>query len=89
MKNRTVIALRIIHNHDIRRPKQFGLLFWPAHPGWQRLGRCGKNGVTKGVGMRLAAGAFLGRLQRQGFVTLVGDQYRLTERGIEILVCEY
>lgn len=77
-------ALLLINNHpDIAGPRDFGRLMWPDHPGWKRLGKSG-HGVAHGVGLRLAAGGFLGRLAKRGFVTPL-PPYRLTAKGIEYL----
>lgn len=65
---KTAHALRILNDVVVERPRQFGLLFWGRdHPGWQRNTRCG-HGTSRGGGMNLAAGGYLGKLRKQGLV---------------------
>lgn len=60
-------ALRIISDHNIERPSQFARLMWPDAQGWHIPGKCG-HGSSSGVGMRLAGGAYLGKLCKAGLV---------------------
>lgn len=76
----TVKALRIIRDHQINMPSVFGRFMWPDNPNWTHSGQAG-NGQAKGVGMRLASGAFLGRLKKSGLVRETNDCYKLTPEG--------
>ncbi len=87
-------ALKIISENDVYSPRKFAELFWPNHEGWKRHGRIG-HGTTHGVGMMLAGGGFLGKLQRQGFIKVwlehdyggrhYSRSYYLTDKGRERL----
>lgn len=82
----TIRALKIINAHEITMPSQFGRFMWPDNPGWQRNGKSG-NGQAKGVGMRLASGAFLGKLQQRGLIRYGSRMhpYALTQEGKTLL----
>lgn len=80
---RTAIALKVINENDVYSPRRFAELFWPNHEGWHRHGRIGR-GTTHGVGMMLAGGAFLGKLQKQGLVKM-----RLESRFSQYDACSY
>jgi transcription elongation factor Elf1 len=47
-------------------PERFASLMWPDSEGHQRSHKVGRSGSSKGVGMALAAGGFLGRLRTAG-----------------------
>jgi hypothetical protein len=47
-------------------PERFASLMWPDSEGHQRSHKVGQSGSSKGVGMALAAGGFLGRLRAAG-----------------------
>jgi len=70
-----VKALTILQNHGPLRPREFARLMWPDSPGWQRHARCGPNGSHKGGGMYLAAGGYLGKLARKGWIYRKFKQY--------------
>lgn len=83
-------ALQIIRDHNITMPSQFGRLLWPDDPGWKRLGKAGPNGVAHGTGMRLASGAYLGKLERRGLIRRrysidENRPYALTDAGTTAL----
>lgn len=78
-------ALELLRDHQIDSPTQFARLMWPDADGWRRVGRCGLNGSTRGVGMRLGAGGYLGRLRKAGFID---HSNRLTPAGHAALESE-
>jgi hypothetical protein len=61
-------ALAILDSMGPLRPREFGRLLWPGARGWARVGKCGTYGSTRGVGMCLASGAYLGKLRARGWV---------------------
>ncbi len=61
-------ALTILAEHGPLLPNAFARRMWPAAPGWRHHTRCGRNGVSPGGGMVLAAGGYLGRLCQQGWI---------------------
>lgn len=65
---------------DAIRPAEFAKLMWPDSEGWERHARCGPKGVSRGGGMRLAAGGYLGRLCRDDLVRFVGHKYGTSYR---------
>ena len=75
----------IIRDHDISMPSQFARFMWSDNLGWHRQGKAGNNGVAKGVGMRLAGGAYLGKLRKYGYVSVLNldneQKYILTDLG--------
>ena len=80
---KTLRALSIIHDHEITSPRQFALFMWPDASGWRRHGKCG-HGITRGTGMNLAGGAYLGKLTKWGLVSRLGGLYQLTEKGCDV-----
>lgn len=84
----TARALQLIRDHKIDSPSQFALLMWPDNPNWKKSGRAGPNGSAKGIGMRLAGGAYLGKLNRRGLIKhsiSLRLPYRLTDEGKSLL----
>ncbi len=61
-------ALRIIKSHAIMSATHFGQTMWPTSPSWHRISKSG-HGVTRGAGIRLAAGAYLAKLQKKGYIS--------------------
>lgn len=61
-------ALNILKDHGPLSPRQFARLMWPDSPGWCRVSKCGPYGSTRGGGMNLAGGGYLGKLHRKGWV---------------------
>lgn len=82
-KSKTVIALEAIRDHQVDGGRTFAHLLWPDNPGWKRLSKS----AGRGVGMRLAGGALLGKLQKAGLIRLFRGRTRqdsyfvLTEAG--------
>jgi len=66
------------------RAAQFGRLMWLDTP--RHLGKCG-NGVTRGTGMNLMAGGYLGKLKVKKWIGggHSGYPYHLTEAGKKVL----
>jgi len=80
----TARALLLIRNHKIDSPRQFARFMWPDSDGWKRHSKAGPNGVSRGGGMNLAAGGYLGKLERRRLIRrsiTVVLPYRLTEEG--------
>ncbi len=80
----TARALLLIRNHGIDSPRQFARFMWPDSDGWKRRSRAGPKGVSRGGGMNLAAGGYLGKLERRKLISrsvTVRLPYRLTEEG--------
>jgi len=62
-------ALKIIRDHGPIRPREFGEKLWgKEHPGWRRVSKAGPSGSTRGGGMNLAAGGYIGKLFKAGWV---------------------
>ncbi len=61
-------ALGILDEHGAQSPAQFARHMWPDSEGWRNHTKCGPSGVTRGGGMPLAAGCYLGKLARRGLV---------------------
>ena len=82
-------ALEIIRDHPGIRPRGFAEKMWPDSEAWSHHTKCGPNGVTRGGGMPLAAGGFLGKLRHAGLVwndlRNYNNDYHLTEKGKEAL----
>lgn len=89
-------ALEIVRDHGPIYPSEFGKRMWPDHDGHRRYVRCGPNGVTRGGGMRLAAGGFLGKLAAKGWIRrsvrvsspTMFTGYALTNAGRKALSCK-
>jgi hypothetical protein len=86
-------ALLIIGKNKNVRPGYFARLMWPDAAGWKRSTKAGAKGITKGGGMRLAAGGYLGKLAKTGLIERniskekaleVNVVYRLSKAGIKI-----
>lgn len=83
-------ALCIVRLHENIHPREFGLQLWGRdHPGWKRHSKAGPRGSSRGGGMNLASGAYLGKLRKAGLVCQWGaypnDGNYLTDRGIQML----
>jgi len=86
-------ALHILKEHGPIRPREFARLMWPDSEGWRRSTKCGPNGSTRGGGMCLAGGGYLGKLYHKGWSKEVYSQYdptrslgySLTEEGWQAL----
>jgi hypothetical protein len=79
-------ALQIIREHNIVMARQFARFMWPVSDGWSTHTNCGR-GVSKGGGMNLAAGGYLGKLRRRKLIngTGGGRRFVLTDLGIRSL----
>ncbi len=87
-----VRALEVIEAAGSIRPRAFAKAMWPESEGWRRQTRCGNNGVTRGGGMCLAGGGYLGKLVQLGVVEQQfrnefhrQDGFALTDKGKTIL----
>jgi len=78
-------ALEIINRGYITHARQFGEFLWPDHPRWMTPGKCGPNGVAKGVGMQLLSGGYLGKLKQKKLIAQGSNGYYLTATGREAL----
>ena len=83
-------ALRILRDYGPLRPTDFARHLWgDDHPGWNRRGKAGPHGATHGVGLKLAAGGYVGKLYQKGWVEpVVGTvevQYKLSREGRRVL----
>jgi hypothetical protein len=86
----TAKALQIVRDHDITMPRQFARFMWPDSEAWKHHTKAGPNGVAKGGGMPLAAGGYLGKLQRRGLVRIWygfggNRSFKITDAGIAAL----
>lgn len=66
LTDKQIKALIILRDHGPMRPEEFARRMWPDALGWKKHGKCGPYGATTGVGMRLGAGGYLGRLRKAG-----------------------
>ncbi len=84
-------ALEIIRDYPGLAPREFGHKLWPDHLGWNRHTKCGPSGTSHGGGMNLAAGAFLGKLKKEGLVYVrytphsYQSHHHISEKGLEAL----
>ena len=86
-------ALRIFRDHGRMMPKVFAGYMWPDSECWKRVAKCGPKGVHRGGGMYIAAGGYIGKLCKQGWVQPViithrrfwVNEYELSPAGHEIL----
>ena len=87
-------ALEIVAEHGPIRPRKFALLMWPDSPGWQQSYKCGPWGASRGIAMARTGGAYLGKLQRRGWIHQPWHEmpwgyqpegYSLTEEGQIVL----
>lgn len=69
------------------KPKKFAKLAWPDSPKWETVRKCGKSGYYKGMGMFVAAGQYLGRLAKKGYLEKNSKtgKYGITEAGATFL----
>ena len=86
-------ALNILFLHDIQQPSTFGEMLWGRdHPGYNRVSRCGPSGSRRGGGMDMAAGGYLGKLRKQGLISIHYEyrnhvrHFRLTDAGKKVLL---
>lgn len=75
-------------------PGEFARRLWPDADGWRRATKCGPYGSSRGGGMRLAGGGFLGKLAKRGLAERRDNYYgktyvmrwKLTAAGRDALV---
>ena len=60
-------ALLIIRDKKPTRPGEFAYWMWEDYPRWNARTKCG-NGVSIGGGMNIAAGGYLGKLKKAGWI---------------------
>lgn len=80
-------ALTIISGNDIEYASAFAeLYFGKDHPGWRRICKCG-HGSSRGGGMNLWAGGYLGKLRKKKLISGMGSgrRFMLTQLGQESL----
>lgn len=77
-------SLQIIRDNDVQYASQFADLYFPKdYIGFRRMTKCG-YGSTRGGGMNLWAGGWLGKLRKKGLVSGIGggvNTFRLTAQG--------
>ena len=79
-------ALNILWEEGRMRPKRFAELMWPDSPYWNKCYNCGPYGASFGIKMFTAAGGYLGRLKKKGWVRYTFDyNYCITQQGINEL----
>lgn len=71
-------------------PRLFAEKMWPDSPSWERYGKCGPNGVTRGVGITQRAGSFLSSLEVVGlarcrYTSTNQKMYSITSAGEQAL----
>lgn len=85
-------ALTIIRDNKIHYAAEFARLYFDeGNPGWRRISRCGAYGSSRGGGLILFAGGYLGKLRKAGLISGIGSgyQFRLTENGRDALEENY
>lgn len=85
-----VKALWIIAHKNVEMPSQFAMLMWPDAEAWSRHTKCG-YGTTRGGGIKMAGGAYLGKLWKRGLIRQAGihGQYYLTDEGLRALQIKF
>ena len=76
-------ALEIIRDNPRIKPRAFAELMWPDSPCWNKRARCGAYGTSVGGGMATAAGGYLGKLRKLGYLDTWGS--RVTDKALEAL----
>lgn len=83
--NRALLALYL---YPASGPAALGARIWRGHPGWNRVSKCGAYGSTRGGGMNLMAGGYLGKMKREGLAISDSHDYlrtwKLTGAGIAL-----
>ena len=69
-------------------PRSFAKEMWPDSPRWKIPTKCGPYGCSRGGGMNLAGGGFLGKLSKRGLAKLSYALRRpawvLTDQGMKV-----
>lgn len=79
-------ALKILKENEVKTARQFARLMWPDSLCWQKMYNIGAHGATRGMGMWLAGGSFLGKLHHAGLISaFYGERVWLTPEGEERL----
>jgi hypothetical protein len=60
-------------------------VFPDDHPGWRRVCKCGPYGSTRGSGLVMMMGGYLGKLHRAKLVYRFGNETRITHEGRKVL----
>ena len=81
ISDKTVKALLIIRDNPGIRPRKFAELMWAGSESWLKVGRVG-HGASKGVGLVLKGGGYLGKLRQERLVNAFNE---LTAQGKEVL----
>ena len=76
-------ALEIIKHHPGIAPREFAAFMWPDSDGHRRHTKCG-HGVTRGGGMNLAGGGYLGKLTRKGLIYRSSSASRVGQFGYKL-----
>ena len=71
-------------------PREFAQAMWPESLGHNRMTNCGQKSVTRGGGMNLAGGGYLGKLRKGGLVRpshewTYDNRYAITAEGRQAL----
>lgn len=75
----TYRALCILRDNPGIRPREFSKKMWPDSLGHQNHTPAGPHGVTRGGGMWLAAGGYLGKLAHRGLTRGYENHYLAAE----------
>lgn len=81
-------SLKIVRDNPGIRPREFAVAYHGKdHPGFKRHSKAGPNGSTRGGGMNLWGGSWLGKLRREGLVDggFWPDGYRISTKGKGLL----
>lgn len=81
ISDKTIKALNIIKANPGIRPLRFAEIMWAGSDSWQKVGRIGR-GVTRGVGLMLKGGGYLGKLKQEKLVNAFTE---VSEYGFKVL----
>lgn len=83
--SKTYKALKTVRDNPGIRAREFGEMLWPDADGHHRRSN-GGHGAQRGKGMWLAAGSYLSRLQKAGFVRMFNTWgWKITKKGVEAI----
>ena len=79
-------ALKIIENHPRINASGFANRYWPDSPGHKTV-KNGGHGAQRGKGMWLAAGSYLAKLHKKGYLYRgkTGWEHVISEKGREVM----